>query len=45
MDLQEEMLIGYFLYLNETERDEDEKDRKIIKAVKDYYIQEASRRP
>lgn len=37
MDLQDQMLIQYFKYLRETEKDKEERERKILEAVRDYY--------
>lgn len=38
MELQEQMLIGYLIFLKETEADQELRDEKILKAVNDYYI-------
>lgn len=37
-DLQDQILISYFLYLKETVEDEKKRNEKIIKAVNDYYL-------
>lgn len=38
MDIQDQMLVQYFVFLKETELDESVRNEKIVKAVNDYYL-------
>lgn len=38
MELQEQTLVQYLIFLKETEEDQELRDEKILKAVNDYYI-------
>jgi hypothetical protein len=37
-NFQEQMLVGYLIFLKNTVNDEPERNAKIVKAVNDFYI-------